>query len=84
MKKKVNTAPEVESLPCCDPSTDGQLKRNVFRQVFEAGHVSLFPLLQHPDFLPLPAQLGSLLGEEGRRTPARLAHHSANLAPLTL
>jgi hypothetical protein len=44
----------------------------------------LLALLQHPDLLPLPAELGALLGEEGGGAATRLAHHPPDLAPLAL
>jgi hypothetical protein len=70
--------------PCCYPCPDGQLQRDVVRQVFEVGDVALLPLLQHPDLLTFPAQLGSLLGEESGRTATGFPHHSTNLAPFAL
>lgn len=72
------------ALPCCDPRANGQLQRDVLRQVLEVVDVSLLPLLQHPDLLTLPAQLGSLLCEEGWRASAWLPHHAPDFAPFTL
>ena len=66
---RVDKMPGNLFVPGCDPGADGELQRDVVREVLEGGGVlrPLLPLLQQTDLVPLPRQLHPLLGEERLR-----------------